>query len=82
MKEFLELLIKNIVNNPKDVSIEEQTDGTIYNYKITVNPDDMGIVIGKEGRTIRSIRSLSKSKAIKDEIKINIELVEPEKPTE
>jgi len=82
MKEFLELLVKNIVNNPDDVSITEEIEGTVNNYKISVNPDDMGIVIGKEGRTIKSLRSLAKSKAIKDGIKINIELVEPDKSSE
>lgn len=81
MKEFLTYLVQNVVKNPDDVVVEEVLEGTTYNYKITVNPDDMGLVIGKEGRIIRSIRALAKSKAIKEGVMINVELLEPEGST-
>ena len=81
MQEFLSYLVKNITKNPDDVKVEEILEGTTYNYQILVNPDDMGLVIGKEGRIIRSIRALAKSKAIKEGIMINIELLEPEGST-
>lgn len=81
MQEFLSYLVKNIAKNPDDVQVEEILEGTTYNYQISVNPDDMGLVIGKEGRIIRSIRALAKSKAIKEGIMINVELLEPEGST-
>lgn len=81
MQEFLNYLVLSIVKNPDDVKVEEIIDGTTFNYQISVNPEDMGLVIGKEGRIIRSIRALAKSKAIKDGIMINIELLEPEGST-
>ena len=78
MQEFLNYLLTSIVKNPGDVKIAEVLEGNTYNYQITVNPEDMGLVIGKEGRIIRSIRSLAKSKAIKDGVMINVELLEPD----
>ncbi|OGC47621.1 hypothetical protein A2886_02430 [candidate division WWE3 bacterium RIFCSPHIGHO2_01_FULL_42_13] len=78
MQEFLNYLLTNIVKNPGDVKVNEVLEGNTYNYQITVNPDDMGLVIGKEGRIIRSIRSLAKSKAIKEGVMINVELLEPD----
>lgn len=81
MQEFLTYLVKNIVKNPDDVQVEEILEGTTYNYQISVNPDDMGLVIGKEGRIIRSVRALAKSKAIKEGVMINVELLEPEGST-
>lgn len=78
MKEFIDYLVKNIVKNPDDVRVSEVLEGSTYNYNIIVNPEDMGLVIGKEGRIIRSIRALAKSKAIKEGIMINVELLEPD----
>lgn len=80
MKEFLEYIVKSIIPNPDSVIVEETQDGSVYNYLITVHPDDMGIIIGKEGRTIKSIRSIAKGKAIKDGVRINVELYEPDRP--
>lgn len=78
MKEFLEYLVTTIAKNPSDVNVEEVVDGNTYVYQISVNADDMGLVIGREGRIIQSIRALAKSKAIKEGIMIRVELLEPE----
>ena len=78
MKEFITYLVTNIVKNPADVKVDEVVEGNGYIYNVTVNPDDMGSVIGKEGRTIKSVRALAKSKAIKDGVMISVELIEPE----
>lgn len=77
MKEFVEYLVKELVNNQEAVAVEEETTDMGTNIRIKVASEDMGIVIGKEGKNIRSIRSLAKAKAIKDDIRINIELEEP-----
>ncbi|KKS16925.1 MAG: hypothetical protein UU77_C0010G0017 [candidate division WWE3 bacterium GW2011_GWC1_41_7] len=84
MKEFIEYLIKQIVTRPEEVQVTDtfnEVDNT-YNYRVTVSQDDMGLVIGKEGRTIKSIRALTRAKAIKDGVRINLELAEPEGKTE
>lgn len=77
MKEFLEFLVKSIVKNEDAVLVEEgldMTGGPLL--KLTVAKEDMGLIIGKEGRTIKSLRNLVKSKAIKEDKRINVELIE------
>lgn len=76
MKEILELIITNLVNDKEEVSIEENiTDNTI-NYKVKVSKDDMGKIIGKQGRVARSIRTVMKSVSAKESKKVNIEFVD------
>lgn len=74
MKEFIEYLAKQIVNNPKEVEVIEEKDGGNYLFTLKVAQEDMGIVIGREGRTIKSIREMVKTKAIKDNVRVNLKL--------
>jgi hypothetical protein len=76
MKEFLEFLVKGIVSKPEEVEISEAQSEGIYIYNIHVSDEDMGVVIGKDGKTIRSLRNMAKAKAIKDNIRIQIILEE------
>jgi len=76
MKEFLEFLLRQITSKPEEVKVTEEKDNGIYFYHIKVAEDDMGVVIGKEGKTIKSLRNLAKAKAIKDNIRIQIVLEE------
>jgi len=69
-------LVKAIVKKPEEVFISQQEVDGVQVYTINVNTDDMGLIIGKQGRTIRSIRDLAKAKAIKDNVRIRIELHE------
>ncbi len=77
MKDFLLLLVKNIVTNPKDVAVSEKTDttGSIL-LELKVNPDDIGLVIGKGGKVIKSLRNLVKVKAIFEKKRVSIVLLE------
>lgn len=77
MREFIEYLLKEIVTQPDAVVVEEETGEFGTDIAITVAQEDMGLVIGKEGRTIRSVRALAKAKAIKEQIKVNVELLDP-----
>ena len=82
MKDLLKYITERIVNNPKDIEIQEvQMDGGGVNLSLKVNPDDMGLIIGKNGSTIRAIRNILKVKAIKDDVRFNLELVETEDNT-
>ena len=78
MNEALQFIVKSIVDNPDKVSIGEQDDNGILNLIVTVSKEDMGKVIGKEGKVIRSIRNIMKIKAMKTGKKINISLNEIE----
>ncbi len=78
MKEFVQYLVETIAKHPEAVSVaEQQIDTTYIRELVTVHPEDMGLVIGKSGRTIQSVRELAKAKAIKDGVKVDVELVEP-----
>lgn len=58
MKEAIEKMIKGLVGNPDAVEITETVDGKTVRYEVRVADGDMGRVIGREGRTVKSIRSL------------------------
>lgn len=77
MKELLEYLVKELVTKPKEVKITEskEKDGTIH-LSLSVSPEDMGVVIGKEGKTIMAIRSLVKTAAAKAGKRVFLELKE------
>lgn len=81
MKELIEFLLTAIVDHPEDIKIEEEikepmTDNgsKFYSYIIEVNQEDIPFVIGKNGRTIKSIRNLVKIKAIKEGVYADVRL--------
>lgn len=82
MKEFLEYIIKEIVTKPESIVIDEVKEEGISIYKIHAAEEDMGLLIGKEGRTIKSIRNMAKAKAIKDDVRISVVLEENTPATE
>jgi len=79
MKDLLEYLAKELVSKPKEVKIEEtkEDDGTVH-LSLSVSPDDMGMIIGKGGKTIMAIRSLVKTAAAKAGKRVFLELKEVE----
>jgi predicted RNA-binding protein YlqC (UPF0109 family) len=75
MKDLLILVAKRLVDQPDAVEvIEEEKDGTTV-LRLKVAPDDMGKVIGKQGRIARAIRTLVKAAAINEEKKVNVEIM-------
>ena len=61
MKELLIYIVKSIVENKDAVEVNEVENETSVVYKITVAPDDIGRIIGKQGRIAQSIRSIAKA---------------------
>lgn len=76
MKNILITIVKGIVDNPDDVEVSETEDNGFVTLTISVNKDDMGKVIGKEGKVIRALRNIMKIPAMKQNKKINISLAE------
>ena len=74
MKELLIHIAKNLVDEPELVDVtEEEVDGAVI-LRLKVGPNDMGKVIGKQGRIARSIRTLVKAAAISAGKKVNVEI--------
>jgi predicted RNA-binding protein YlqC (UPF0109 family) len=76
MKKLLTYLVKAIVEKPEAVKIKEEKKEGFLEYSLKVHPEDMKIVIGKNGQTIRALRVLAKTKAMKTGARINLQLEE------
>lgn len=77
MKDLLSYIVTNLVSKPESVKIEEQKQDGNLDLNLTVDPADMGLVIGKNGQTIRAIRKLLTVRAIAENIRVNLTLTEP-----
>ena len=77
-KEFLEYLVKALVDNPKDVKVERKVDEMGVLLSLTVNPQDMGQIIGREGSTAKAIRNLVRIVGLKNHARVNLKIEEPE----
>lgn len=75
MKDLLEYIVKHITDHPDDVVITLTEQDDVITVSLRVNPEDMGRVIGKEGKTINAIRSLAKVIAVKEKKKLNVSIV-------
>ncbi len=80
MKEFIVYILQQIVSRPEELKVNEITQDGLTTYEIDVDDEDMGLAIGKNGRTIRSIRSLIKAKAIKDGVRVRVDLIDKNGP--
>lgn len=81
MKKLLQFLVESIVFKPEKVSIEKQENEEFgfTELIIRVHPDDLKIVIGKGGRTIKAIRELVKIKALQKKKKVQVNIQEAPK---
>ena len=75
MKEILETIIMNLVADPKSVSRNEIVGETAVIYEVKVAENDMGKIIGKQGKLARSIRSIMKAIAAKEKKRVTIEFI-------
>ncbi len=75
-KDLLEYIVKNLVQNPDQVSIEEIDADSKKVLKMKVSKEDMGRIIGKEGRIIRAIREIILSYGMKDKVRVSVEVEE------
>ena len=78
MKDLLNYIIEHFVSHPEEIHIEEEEDAGFVQLRLRVHPEDMGIVIGRGGNIIRALRNVLRIKAIKENKRVNLELVETE----
>lgn len=77
-KDFVEYVVKAIVDNPDDVEVERRVDEMGVLIELKVNPSDMGKIIGKEGKTAKSLRTLLRVLGAKENARVNLKIIEPE----
>ena len=74
MKELVELIAKSLVDYPDEVVVKETIDGDTITIELNVAGDDMGKVIGKQGRIAKSIRTVVKGAASKGDKKVIVDI--------
>jgi len=80
-KVFLEYVVKALVDNPNDVKIDRTLDEMGVLITLTVNPADMGKIIGRMGNTAKAIRTLLRIIGMKNNARVNLKINEPEGST-
>lgn len=77
-KDFVEYVVKQIVNNPDDVKVERKIDEMGVLISLDVNPEDMGMIIGREGATAKALRTLLRVIGARNNARVNLKINEPE----
>ena len=77
-QEFVEYVVKALVDNPKDVKAERSVDEMGVLITLKVNQEDLGQVIGRQGQTAKSIRTLLRVVGAKNHARVNLKIYEPE----
>jgi uncharacterized protein len=75
MKELVEYVARGLVEQPDAVTVTEIDQGNLIIYELEVAPDDMGKIIGRQGRVINALRSIVKAAAVRRGVRVNVEVV-------
>ncbi len=74
MKELVEIIAKSLVDSPDEVVVTETTDEEMIKLELSVAPDDMGKVIGKQGRIAMAIRAVVKAASSKLDKRVVVDI--------
>jgi predicted RNA-binding protein YlqC (UPF0109 family) len=77
-KEFLEYVVKALVDHPEAVKVDRRTDDMGVLCTLDIDPEDMGKVIGRMGNTAKAIRTLLRVVGMKNNARVNLKINEPE----
>lgn len=75
MKSLIEILVKALVDDTNAVGVEEVNEGDSVTYEVTVAPDDLGKVIGKQGKVANALRTVAKAAALKDRRNVYVKIL-------
>ena len=79
-QQFVEFIVKSLVSNPDHVQIERRIDEKGVLLELTVDPDDLGRIIGKRGATAQSLRTLLRALGTKNDARYNLKIVDNDMP--
>jgi len=77
-QEFVEYVVKQIVNHPEDVKVDRKIDEMGVLITLDVHPEDMGMIIGREGATAKALRTLLRVIGARNNARVNLKINEPE----
>ncbi len=77
-KDFVEFIIKELVNSPDAVSVVRTVDELGVLLSVKVAPEDMGLLIGRSGSTAKAIRTLARIVGMRNNARVNLRIEEPE----
>lgn len=80
-QEFLEYLVKSIVDHPDEVKVERKVDEMGVLLTLKVHAQDMGQVVGRQGSTAKAVRTLLRIVGVKNNARVNLKIEEPEGST-
>ncbi|HYU18211.1 MAG TPA: KH domain-containing protein [Chloroflexota bacterium] len=75
MHQLVEYLARSLVDEPDAVNVEEVDAGRVTVYEVTVAEDDVGKLIGRQGKVIRAVRSLVKAAATRQGIRVDVDVI-------
>lgn len=81
-QQFVEYIVKSLVEHPEDVSVDRLIDEKGVLLTLTVNPEDLGRVIGRRGTTAQSLRTLLRALGTKNSARYNLKIVNNDNPDE
>lgn len=81
-QQFVEFIVKSLVNHPDRVVIVRRIDEKGVLLELTVDPDDLGRIIGKRGATAQSLRTLLRALGTKNDARYNLKIVDNDLPTD
>lgn len=79
-QQFIEYIVKELVGHPDDVMVERRIDEKGVLLELTVNPEDLGRVIGKRGVTAQSLRTLLRALGTKNDARYNLKIINNDQP--
>jgi predicted RNA-binding protein YlqC (UPF0109 family) len=75
LKSLIEILVKALVDDADAVQVNEVDEGSVTTYEVTVAPDDIGKIIGKQGRVANALRTVAKAAALKDHKNVYVKIL-------
>ena len=75
MKDLITVIAKALVDHPEEVSVLVDESERDITYKLSVHPEDIGKVIGKQGRIAKALRTVVTSAAVKESKRVSVEIV-------
>ena len=75
MKDLVEVIAKSLVKNPEEVRVTEKESNSSIVYELSVAPEDMGRIIGKQGRIAKAIRTVVKASATRENKSVMVEII-------